>query len=432
VSSIPAARLALLVFASVAVVELLIVQPLAWLGPALIRQPGAVFEPFVDVVRALAWLTAVVVAGVGFTIGRTALDRGPEQEDRRQRWLWSVLDSFSEGIVAFDAKGRVAFANRAALAHLQRRALPDGTPMAAFADVPRLRSSVATALLDRVPVTVELLAAGPPPRFLMALACPVDDGAVLLMVDVTEMRAAVQAREAFLSDAAHELRTPVAGVLASAEALSLGGIDDPVRGGQLVEGIVRQATRLRRLVDDLMALVRLESGAAALDVEPHDLRSLVDGVMGGLPEGAERVRLVGGVRLEVLVDALGFERVVRNLVENALRYTEGPVDLAWGREPEGVWLAVCDAGPGVPDADKDKIFERFYRIDASRSRAVGGTGLGLAIVRELVEQFGGRVRCEDNHPVGARFVVTLPERDRSWSDQGAISDAQAEAQTGGR
>lgn len=129
----------------------------------------------------------------------------------------------------------------------------------------------------------------------------------------------------------------------------------------------------------------------------------------------------------IRADTLGFERVLRNLVENALRYTDGPVTVSWGRSPEGVWLAVSDQGPGIPDAHKGRVFDRFHRVDTGRSRQLGGTGLGLAIVRELVERFGGTVDVEDVAPTGARFVVRLPEPGDPRHVQGEPSDTRGAA-----
>ncbi|MCA9573189.1 MAG: PAS domain-containing protein, partial [Myxococcales bacterium] len=217
-------RLALAVLLALVVAELVVVQPVRVWGAGLADDPER-FARLVDLLRAAVWLPTPVVVGLGYYVGRMPTTVASRPESQRWRWLWNMLDTFSEGMVGFDHDGRVAFANQAALRMLGRTALPDGTPMAAFADVPRLRTTVAHALLDGRMDTVEVRAPGA--RTLLARAAPCDDGALLLLVDVTAERAAIEAREAFLSDAAHELRTPVAAVSMGIEALEMGALAEP-------------------------------------------------------------------------------------------------------------------------------------------------------------------------------------------------------------
>jgi two-component system sensor histidine kinase SenX3 len=406
-------RTGIAVLLALVLAEVAVVQPVVWFAPDLLAGVSqADLKGFVDLLRAVALLGSVVVVAVGLVVGsRLGSPAQPAEEtegQREQRWLWQMLDTFSEGVVAFDHQGRVAFANQAATQLLQRRALPDGTPMAAFADVPRLRTTVAAALLDRRLETVELRTPGPPSRTLLARAAPCEDGAMLLMVDITDMRAAVEAREAFLSDAAHELRTPVAGISMGLEALSMGGLDDPTSAASLLGGVERQAARLQNLLEGLLSLARLESGAAPLELQPVWVReaalAVVD-LQGN--EAATRIALEGPSDAWVRADPSALDRMLTNLVTNALRYTDGEVVIRWGAAVHGVRIAVEDRGPGLDDADKERVFERFRRLDSGRATKTGGTGLGLAIVKSLAERCGGRVWCEDNAPTGCRFVIEL-------------------------
>lgn len=356
-----------------------------------------------DLVRAVAWVVALLFAVVGAVWANATRDA--PVEDARPRWLWGALNDLSEGIVAFGRDGRVVFANDAACKLLQRRSLPVGTPMIAFSDIPRLRTSLVRALLDREQVESELQTPGN--RVLVAHCTPAaGDGALLLVLDVTAQREAIRAREAFLSDAAHELRTPITALLAGSEALGMMGIAD--EGAGIAEGMTRHAERLRSLFDDLLVLARVEGGSDQLEIEPVEVADAASYALDSLEDGVDRVTVTGEPELACMASSIGLERVLCNLLQNALRYSDGPVLLSWAMRLQRIEITVDDEGPGIPEAERERVFERFHRLDSGRDRASGGTGLGLPIVRELVERFGGEVHAEGREPTGARFVVRLP------------------------
>lgn len=416
-------RLVLATFVALIVAEGVVLQPVRFWGPTLASEPTH-FARLVDLFRAAIWVGTTIVTAVGFWAGSAS--GLPTRSDRQQRWLWNMLDTFSEGMVAFDHGGRVAFVNQAALGMLGRRALPNGTPMAAFADFPRLRTTVAHALLDGRMETVEVRSVN---RTLLARAAPCDDGALLLLVDVSSERAAIESREAFLSDAAHELRTPVAAIGMGLEALDMGGLAEPERARQLLAGVERHNARMAQLLEDLLSLARLESGAEDVDLVALELVETVAAAIEALDE-EERVTLRGPEVVWVIADELAVYRVVDNLVANALRYSQGPVEVTLTHAGDRVRLEVTDSGPGLPDALKERVFERFFRVDTARTRRAGGTGLGLAIVRELVERLDGRVWVEDAASGGARFVVTLRPvaEDPSYQGGGSSSSMLLRAQ----
>lgn len=392
-------QIVLLVAACFGIAELLLVQPL---GMLLERSGTRVAPGIWDVLRAISWSIALLLAVVGFVWARAT--RVDPVGDWRQDWLWGALNDLTEGIVAFGSDGRVVFANDAACRHLQRSALPTGTPMMAFSDVPRLRTSLARALRDRQTVHTEL--EGPNQTVLVAQCTPAaDDGALLLVLDVTEQRRAIEAREAFLSDSAHELRTPVAALLAGSEALEM--TEQQPRTRRMVESMVRNANRLRALIDDLLTLDRLQAGAIRIDLGEVRVASVAEQALERLSAPEERVSLDGDPDLCCLADEVGLERVIANLVQNALRYAPGMVTVAWERSGEHVRIRVDDEGEGIPLERREDVFDRFHRLDHGRSREKGGTGLGLSIVRELVRRFGGSVRIEDAPGGGARFLVEL-------------------------
>ncbi|MFF4499673.1 sensor histidine kinase [Streptomyces sp. NPDC001401] len=217
------------------------------------------------------------------------------------------------------------------------------------------------------------------------------------------------AQRRFVSDASHELRSPVAAVRQHAEvALAHPGRTD---AGALAATVHDEAVRMQRLVDDLLLLARADEGAPAAPRRPVDLDDLV-------LEELRRLRSATGLRIDgtavgaarVSGDEDALRRLVRNLGENAARHARTRVAFTLADTGDGrVRLVVEDDGPGIPAADRKRVFERFVRLDESRSRAAGGAGLGLAIVAEVAAAHGGSVRVED----GARFVVTLPSGERN-------------------
>ncbi|MGW3118599.1 sensor histidine kinase [Streptomyces sp. NPDC001107] len=217
------------------------------------------------------------------------------------------------------------------------------------------------------------------------------------------------AQRRFVSDASHELRSPVAAVRQHTEV----ALAHPERAdAQALAGTVHEeAVRMQRLVDDLLLLARADEGAPAAPRQPVDLDDLV-------LEELRRLRSTTGLRIDgtavgaarVSGDEDALRRLVRNLGENAARHARTRVAFTLADPGDGrVRLVVEDDGPGIAAADRARVFERFVRLDASRSREAGGAGLGLAIVAEVAAAHGGSVRVED----GARFVVTLPSGERN-------------------
>ena len=285
---------------------------------------------------------------------------------------------------------------------------------------PRLLSELTPLPLQRVARQVrqgggtvaEQFEHGSPPRRLAVNVSPIGDGGVLLLVtDVTESRRIESMRRNFVADASHELKTPVASILASAETARLALTHRPEEVPRFVDQIEEAARRLARIVEDLLDLSRLE--AAGPTATLVDLGGVVSEEVGRLGGRAAEV----GVSLEVdsrpvsvIGDAAEFGLAVRNLCENAIRYTDpgGAVRVLVERRGERARVVVADTGTGIPKRDLPHVFERFYRVDAARSRATGGTGLGLAIVKHAVERSGGSVSVSSELGVGSTFTIDLP------------------------
>jgi signal transduction histidine kinase len=285
----------------------------------------------------------------------------------------------------------------------------------------------------RLPAIAELVAAtlggGPPPplefspprdaaRTIIARAAPTAGGAaygaVLVLHDITDLRRADQIRRDFVANVSHELRTPLTAIRGYLEALSDSDAT-PEERQSFLDIIGRHAQRMERLVKDLLRLARLDAGQESVDLITCDTRSLADGVVSDLaPAAAARQQLlqvnVASGAEAVRADPAKLHDALRNLVANAITYAPEQTTIAVEADPvDGrVAISVSDQGPGIPETDLARVFERFYRVDKSRSRDPGGTGLGLAIVKHLVELHGGEVRVENRAGGGARFTMTLP------------------------
>lgn len=215
--------------------------------------------------------------------------------------------------------------------------------------------------------------------------------------------AAVKQRQ-FIADAAHELRSPVASLTAQLEVAALHPERVAPDGNA---GLLADTQRLGRLVGDLLALARIDAAPRPTQLRPVDLDDLVLDEVRRMRGRGPRIDAAGVSAARVEGDPAALARVVRNLLDNAVRHAASLVSVSLAVRGSAAQLAVTDDGPGIPAADRRRVFERFVRLDEARARDDGGSGLGLAIVAEVVRTHGGTVIVGDNHP-GARFVVTLP------------------------
>jgi two-component system, OmpR family, phosphate regulon sensor histidine kinase PhoR len=238
-------------------------------------------------------------------------------------------------------------------------------------------------------------------------------GIVLVAHDITDVRRLENVRRDFVANVSHELRTPCSVILANAETLLSGAVDDPQRAQKFIEAIHRNAARLSQLIADLLEISRIEAGKQVFRRVPLMLLPVVEHVIEAMePRARDKdltLRIDVDRTLQVDGDAKALEQIVVNLVDNAVKYTpnQGHVVVRAARSAVGITLTVEDDGPGVAAKHKGRLFERFYRVDPGRSRDVGGTGLGLAIVKHLVEAMDWTIVVEDGKPRGTRFVVTF-------------------------
>jgi two-component system phosphate regulon sensor histidine kinase PhoR len=325
--------------------------------------------------------------------------------------LASVADGLTQGVIAIDGERRIEMLNEAARRMLGVQSSLVGEPLLEFVRVPELRD-----LIDHQgDTTAEVqLPNGGPRTLIRAARTWGRAGRVLLLEDVTNVRRLETVRRDFVANVSHELRTPVAVIRANAETLLAGAKDDPAVAGRLIDGLHRNAERLARILADLLDLSRLDAGQYRLEVSRVPLRSVTEQSLSAVEPQAQKRGVEVHVDipdpLAVKADPKALDQILVNLIDNGVKYTraEGNVWVEAREVGDAVRIEVRDDGPGIADKHRERVFERFYRADPSRSREAGGTGLGLSIVKHLVESMGGEVGVEPNAPRGSIFWLQLP------------------------
>ena len=351
------------------------------------------------------------------------IGRRLEEQARDHSRMEAILAGMVEGVIVVDADGRLQLVNDAARSMLRIDAPAIGRPYVETIRLSSIAELVAAALEHGRPEPVQFTPPRDPQRTIIARAAPAATaaagyGVVVVLHDITDLRRADQIRRDFVANVSHELRTPLTAIRGYVEALADEDADAEERK-RFLEIIGRHALRMERLVMDLLRLARLDAKQEPLDLVSCDTRTLVDGVVADVSAAAtaRRQRIcvkVGEDAATLRADPAKLHDAVRNLVANAITYSPEQTTIAVdaARHDGLVEISVTDEGPGIPDHDLTRVFERFYRVDKSRARDPGGTGLGLAIVKHLVELHGGAVRAENRDGGGARFVVTIPQKEQ--------------------
>lgn len=343
--------------------------------------------------------------------------------ERRRSEFEAILASMKEGVVAVNREERVLLMNRAAARALGlERPLPQGAQLWEAVRFPELELALRAALAHGKSWHGDAAAPVLSGRVLAVSVTPVAPGigAVALLFDVTDIRRLEKIRIDFVANVSHEMRTPLTAVLGALETLAMPGTS-PDEQARFLDIAQRNSHRMQNIVADLLELSTIEAEGDRMSLEPTDLarpvRTSVQALVGSAE--AKRVRLEidatppGGI--PVSGNEKRLEQVFTNLVENAIKYTPGGGSIAvrfLERDGEA-GVAVADTGIGIPPESLPRVFERFYRVDKSRSREMGGTGLGLAIVKHVVRGHGGRVEVKSEVGHGTTFTVWLPRAART-------------------
>jgi two-component system phosphate regulon sensor histidine kinase PhoR len=364
-----------------------------------------------DELADLAGALSRTVAGLGNTIHTLT--------DERNRSS-AILGSMVEGVAVVTGDERILFCNWAFEQILE---LPEGSSQGRTL-VEALRQANLVALVRQAlsgveELTGEVEVGTVRRRNFSVTVAPVRaagaNGAVLVLHDITELRRLERVRRDFVANVSHEFKTPLTAIQGFAETLMSGALDDRVNRSRFVEIIRDHARRLARLTDDLLKLSRIEAGRLELEIRAIRVEALVNGCVETSRFNANARGLEIRVDLQenapaIRGDGAQLGEVLQNLLDNALQYTPsgGKIEIKARANEHNVIFTVSDTGIGIPESDLERIFERFYRVDAARSREAGGTGLGLAIARHIVEAHGGRIWVESAIGQGSRFHFSIP------------------------
>jgi len=352
------------------------------------------------------------VQEVGRRLAEQARDRGRME---------AILAGMVEGVVVVDPQGRLQLANDAAQRMLKLENVGIGRPYVETIRHPAIAQLVASTVTDRTPPPLQLTPPRDPSRTIIARAAAAAGnsagevaGVVVVLHDITDLRRADQIRRDFVANVSHELRTPLTAIRGYVEALAEDDAD-PDESRRFLSIITRHTDRMERLVKDLLRLARLDAGQESLVIIDCGIRSMAEAVVADLAQSLsarrQRVEIIVAPDAEIVRgDPAKLHDVLRNLVSNAITYGPGDsaISIRATRSGGRIHISVGDQGPGIPEEDLSRVFERFYRVEKSRTRDPGGTGLGLAIVKHLVELHGGEVHAENRPGGGAEFTVTLP------------------------
>jgi two-component system phosphate regulon sensor histidine kinase PhoR len=352
----------------------------------------------------------------------------------------AILRSMVEGVAVIDAHERLVFCNRAfseilnidskssegrPLIEVVRNSELTGLIRKALDGEEGLQSDIVTGIVlqqsfsvTAAPVkalepTAGLSNASGPSAAILPAQKP--SGAVVVLHDVTELRRLERVRQDFVANVSHEFKTPLTAIQGFAETLLGGALEDPKNNRRFLEIMRDHANRLARLTDDLLKLARIEAGKLELEFSPVGVIEFVERCAETALMKASRKQITLDIEippglLPVRGDASLLRDVLQNLVDNAIQYTPpgGRIRVSARVNSNEVVIEVADTGIGIPLIDQERIFERFYRVDAARSREAGGTGLGLSIAKHIIDAHNGRLWVESTVGEGSRFSFSIP------------------------
>jgi two-component system, OmpR family, phosphate regulon sensor histidine kinase PhoR len=333
----------------------------------------------------------------------------------------AVLSSMAEGVVVIGPNQRVVFCNAAF-----RRAVNiestawEGRPVVEVIPNADLLDYIEQMRTGDAPVTSELVVGSVRTKSFAVTVTPIRSngaaaGSVMVLHDITELRRLERARRDFAANVSHEFKTPLTAIQGFAETLLSGALEDKENSRRFLHIIRENAMRLGRLTDDLLKLAQIEAGKLELRLQPVAISEVIAPCLETTRPQADQKKIVleadcGPDLPTVNGDAVSLQQALQNLIDNAVRYSPpgGRILVRAYIEGSSLVISVTDHGPGIPKTEQERIFERFYRADAARSRESGGTGLGLSIAKHLVEAHKGRIQVQSEVGVGSTFSLLLP------------------------
>jgi two-component system phosphate regulon sensor histidine kinase PhoR len=370
--------------------------------------------------RRLRWDTRDERGDIAASINHMSRQMRNTMEDalRGKAQLEAVLASMVEGVLVIDRDRKLILINPRGREMLSVWTEYEGRAVPEVIRSAEVDAAIQDAASKNEVVVREVEIYAEKTRMLLMHASRFPDteprsGTVVVFHDVTELRRVDDVRRDFIANASHELRTPLTSIGGFADTLAQGD-SSPEDQAKYLDVIVRNVKRMSDLVDDLLILSRIESGSSQLELGEVDAARIAETVILDFEPRFDEAELT--VKLEVkgkatcVADLGALEQILMNLVGNAARYSNPGSRVDITIEPKGAMLevVVADTGIGIPEDDLERIFERFYRVDAARSRVLGSTGLGLSIVKHLVNAQGGKIQVTSRLNVGSAFAFTLP------------------------
>lgn len=359
---------------------------------------------------------------LGSSLNQTAtrLDRTIQTLKEERNLSSAILGSMVEGVAVVNGGERLVFANPGFAEILGLDVPPvSGSPLLEVVRQTELIGAVRRVLSGEPRVEAEIATGTLRQRYFAATVAAVrageTSGAVIVLHDITELRKLERIRRDFVANVSHEFRTPLTAIQGFAETLLSGAKDDPQNSERFLGIILEHSRRLARLTEDLLKLSQMDADRLELEVRRISVTQFVESCFETAQRRAAEKELTLSLDLpgrlpDISGDARRLQEVLQNLLDNAIQYTlpGGKIVLSADTRDGEVVFTVEDTGIGIPQSDQPRIFERFYRVDAARSREAGGTGLGLAIARHLIEVHGGRIWVESELGAGSKFHFSVP------------------------
>ena len=362
------------------------------------------------------------LAQLGASLNQTAarLDHTIRTLKEERNLSSAILGSMVEGVAVVSGSERLVFANQG-FADILELDLPpkSGSALVEVVRQTEMIEAVRQVLGGEPRVEAEIMTGTLRQHFFAATVAAVrageTSGAVVVLHDITELRKLERVRRDFVANVSHEFRTPLTAIQGFAETLLAGAMDDPQNRDRFLGIIVEHSRRLARLTEDLLKLSKMDADRLEMEIRPVSVAQLIESCLETAQHRAAEKEIEITVKpADNLPDIAGDRRrlaeVLQNLLDNAMQYTmsRGKIIISAEAEDAEVIITVSDTGIGIPKADQPRIFERFYRVDAARSREAGGTGLGLSIAKHLVEVHGGRIWVDSELGQGSHFHFSIP------------------------
>jgi len=369
------------------------------------------------------WSSNPILGGLGRAI--SALAEEQEKEIQRlaqaKREQETVLASMLEGVILIDLSGNIVRVNEAASVLLRLPAETVGKGVEEVLRTSKLQRFIKKCLQNRRSAETDIVLEDNQEKFVRAYARVITDSGgadvalLIVLNDITRLRKLENVRRDFVANVSHELRTPITSIKGFVETLQEGAINNPEDANRFLGIISRQADRLHAIFEDLLSLSRIEQDRSENQIEVAwcKLLDVINSAVSGCDHlSTERniaIKVVCPEDLHAQINSNLIEQAVFNLLQNALQYSNvgGSIIVKVSRGTNNVIISVQDFGCGIDSRHLPRLFERFYRVDKSRSRAVGGTGLGLAIVKHIAQAHGGTTSVESTLGEGSTFCISL-------------------------